>query len=101
MKKKFMGKDFILSTKTAQYLYDHYAKDLPIIDYHCHINPEEIAALNQSGATEDVYLTQLTGGVPQRIRMYIWLEGQDVDCINSAAAGSFAISLELAGSNET
>lgn len=62
---------------------------------------EEIAALNQSGATEDVYLTQLTGGVPQRIRMYIWLEGQDVDCINSAAAGSFAISIELAGSNET
>lgn len=43
MKRKFMGKDFILSTKTAQYLYDHYAKDLPIIDYHCHINPEEIA----------------------------------------------------------
>jgi len=62
---------------------------------------EEIATLNQSGATEDVYLTQLTGGIPQRIRMYIWLEGQDVDCINSAAAGSFAISIELAGSNQT
>ena len=62
---------------------------------------DEIAALNQAGATDDVYLTQLTANVPQRIRMYIWLEGQDVDCINSAAAGSFAISIELAGGNET
>lgn len=60
---------------------------------------EEIADLNQGGATEDVYLTQLTGGVPQRIRMFVWLEGQDVDCINSASTGSFAISVELAGSN--
>lgn len=59
----------------------------------------ELGALRQSGATDDVYLTELTGGVPQRIRMFIWLEGQDVDCINSAAAGSFAISIELAGSN--
>ncbi len=41
--KEFMGEDFILSTKTAQYLYDNYAKDMPIIDYHCHINPREIA----------------------------------------------------------
>lgn len=59
----------------------------------------EIASLPQSGATEDVYLTQLTGGVPQRIRMFVWLEGQDIDCINTAAEGSFAISIELAGSN--
>lgn len=65
------------------------------------VQSDEIATLNQSGATEDVYLTQLIGGVPQRIRMYIWLEGQDVDCINSATAGSVAISIELAGSNQT
>ena len=60
---------------------------------------EQIAGLPQSGATEDVYLTELTGGVPQRIRMFIWLEGQDVDCINAAATSSFAVSIELAGSN--
>ena len=40
--KSFMGEDFLLSTKTAQYLYDNFSKDLPIIDYHCHINPREI-----------------------------------------------------------
>lgn len=60
---------------------------------------EKLNELDQAGATSDVYLTELTGGVPQKIRLFIWLEGQDVDCINSAVAGSFAISLELAGSN--
>lgn len=60
---------------------------------------EELAALEHLGATEDVYLTELTGGVPQRIRMFVWLEGQDVDCINRASLGSFAVSVELAGSN--
>ncbi len=41
--KKFMDEDFLLSTPTAVKLYEEYAKDLPIIDYHCHINPKEIA----------------------------------------------------------
>lgn len=63
------------------------------------VGAEELNKLNQAGATSDVYLTELTGGVPQKIRLFVWLEGQDVDCINSAASGSFAISLELAGSN--
>ena len=33
---------FILKTETARKLYNNYAKSLPIIDYHCHINPREI-----------------------------------------------------------
>ena len=41
--KKFMDNDFLLSTPTAVELYEKYSKDLPIIDYHCHINPKEIA----------------------------------------------------------
>ncbi len=40
--KKFMDKDFLLSTETARKLYHQYAEELPIIDYHCHINPQEI-----------------------------------------------------------
>lgn len=63
------------------------------------VSAENIAGLEQSGATEDVYLTELRGGIPQRIRLFIWLEGQDVDCINTASAGSIAVSIELAGSN--
>lgn len=32
----------MLKNKTAKRLYRSFAKDLPIIDYHCHINPKEI-----------------------------------------------------------
>ncbi len=41
--KKFLDENFILQTKTSQILYHEYAKNLPIIDYHCHLNPKEIA----------------------------------------------------------
>lgn len=40
--KKFMDKDFLLSTKTAQKLYHEYAAPQPIIDYHCHLSAQEI-----------------------------------------------------------
>jgi glucuronate isomerase len=41
--KKFMDKDFLLETKTAKTLYFDHAAKMPIVDYHCHINPQEIA----------------------------------------------------------
>ena len=41
--KQFMDKDFLLSTPTAQHLFHDYAAKMPILDYHCHINPKEIA----------------------------------------------------------
>jgi len=41
--KTFMDKDFLLETETAKTLYFDYAAKMPIIDYHCHINPKEIA----------------------------------------------------------
>lgn len=42
--KPFMGKDFLLDTEAARELYDKYAdmKKIPVLDYHCHINPQEI-----------------------------------------------------------
>ncbi len=40
--KKFMDRDFLLTTETAKKLYHEYAAVMPIIDYHCHINPKEI-----------------------------------------------------------
>ncbi|MDE7301153.1 MAG: glucuronate isomerase, partial [Clostridia bacterium] len=40
--KKFMDKDFLLETKTAQKLYHEHAEKMPIIDYHCHLQPKEI-----------------------------------------------------------
>ena len=38
----FMDKDFLLKTETAKQLYHEHAAVMPIIDYHCHINPQEI-----------------------------------------------------------
>ena len=41
--KPFMDKDFLLQTETARKLYHEEAEGLPIIDYHCHLNPREVA----------------------------------------------------------
>ena len=38
----FMNKDFLLQTETARHLYHDYAAKLPLIDYHCHLNPREV-----------------------------------------------------------
>ena len=38
----FMDKDFMLNTEAAKTLYHEYAENMPIVDYHCHINPQEI-----------------------------------------------------------
>ena len=52
------------------------------------------------GATNDVCIIELERNIPQRIRMFIWLEGQDADCINSVDASRFAVNIELASGDE-
>jgi glucuronate isomerase len=39
----FMDKDFLLKNEVAKKLYHGYAADLPVIDYHCHVDAKEIA----------------------------------------------------------
>jgi glucuronate isomerase len=56
--KNFLDENFLLHSKTAQKLYHEYAKDMPIIDYHCHLPPQQIA--------DDVKFENLT---------QIWLYG--------------------------
>lgn len=41
--KSFITDDFLLTTEFAKRLYHEYAKKLPIIDYHCHLPPQDIA----------------------------------------------------------
>ena len=41
--KKFIDEDFLLQNVTAQKLYHEFAKEMPIIDYHNHLSPEQIA----------------------------------------------------------
>ncbi len=56
--KKFLDKDFLLESETARKLYHDVAAGLPIIDYHCHLDPRLIA--------EDVRFENLTE---------VWLAG--------------------------
>jgi glucuronate isomerase len=39
----FLDEHFLLNGSTAQRLYHEYAKDMPVIDYHCHLPPDQIA----------------------------------------------------------
>ena len=39
----FINENFMLQTETARQLYHQHAKSMPIIDYHCHLSPKEIA----------------------------------------------------------
>ncbi|MBE6427009.1 MAG: glucuronate isomerase [Planctomycetaceae bacterium] len=43
LKTPFIHEDFLLETEMARVLYHEYAKGLPIIDYHCHLPPGEVA----------------------------------------------------------
>jgi glucuronate isomerase len=56
--KEFLNNDFLLETETARHLYHEVAAGLPIIDYHCHLDPRLIA--------EDVRFENLT---------QVWLAG--------------------------
>lgn len=38
----FLNEDFMLSGETARLLFHNHAKTMPIIDYHCHLDPREI-----------------------------------------------------------
>ena len=74
--------------------------DLYALGSSGYVTDDNISIINQAGATDDVYITTLEKDVPQRIRMFVWLEGQDIDCNDSIENVNFAISIELAGSNK-
>jgi len=54
--KNFLDENFLLNTMAAQQLYHDYAKDMPIIDYHCHLPPQQIAADHQFGNLTQAWL---------------------------------------------
>ncbi|MEN8122197.1 MAG: glucuronate isomerase [Bacteroidota bacterium] len=47
--KNFIKDNFLLQTKTAEYLYHEHAKKMPIIDYHSHLIPQQIAENTKFG----------------------------------------------------
>lgn len=54
--KPFLDSDFLLQTSAAQHLYHRYAAHLPIIDYHNHLSPADIAADKQFGTLTELWL---------------------------------------------
>ena len=54
--KPFMARDFLLQTDVAKKLFHDYAENMPVLDYHCHINPREIAEDRQFENITQVWL---------------------------------------------
>lgn len=52
----FIHDDFLLDTEQAKALYHDYAKDMPIIDYHCHLPPDQIGENKQFRNLSEVWL---------------------------------------------
>jgi glucuronate isomerase len=72
--KPFIHDDFLLETDTARDLYHRVAKDLPIIDYHCHLSPDLMAANHRFRSIVEIWLegdhykwrAMRANGVPER-----------------------------------
>lgn len=82
--KKFMDENFLLLNETSVKLFHNYAKDMPIIDYHCHINPKEIYENKKFKNITEVWLygdhykwrAMRSNGIDEK---YITGDGSDYD----------------------
>ena len=54
--KACFSEDLFLTNETGKYLYESYAKDMPIIDYHCHLLPQEIYENNEFSDLGEMWL---------------------------------------------
>lgn len=54
--KSFMGRNFLLNNETGRVLFHKYAEHLPIIDYHCHVSPKDIAEDKQYSNITELWL---------------------------------------------
>ncbi|AWW32665.1 glucuronate isomerase [Echinicola strongylocentroti] len=56
VKSTFIQEDFLLQSKMASVLYHDYAKKMPIIDYHCHLSPKDLAENRKFENTSQIWL---------------------------------------------
>ena len=72
--KPFLDKDFLLSNEVAQRLYHEHAASQPILDYHCHLSPKDIAENRRFSSLYEIWLegdhykwrAMRANGVPER-----------------------------------
>lgn len=92
-----------LSHRFADYLtcgrFIRNAADLYGTEINGIVSAETVDKISLRNAPDNPVITVLNRNEPQRIRMFVWIEGQDVDCVNSASGRALAINIELAGSN--
>ena len=89
--KAFMDKDFLLTTDTARRLYHETASALPIIDYHCHVPPRDIAENRRYSNITELWLggdhykwrAVRSAGVPER---YITGDASDYEKFRAYAS---------------
>jgi glucuronate isomerase len=70
----FLSEDFLLESPVAADLYHRYAAGLPIIDYHCHLPPEQMADDHRFASITEIWLdgdhykwrAMRANGVPER-----------------------------------
>jgi glucuronate isomerase len=55
-RRPFLGDDFLLDSVEASDLYHRFAEPLPIIDYHSHLSPEQIAADHRFRSITELWL---------------------------------------------
>ena len=73
--KTFLDDNFLLQNDTAVRLYHEFAKPEPIIDYHCHLPPAEVASNHRFASLTEVWLNGdhykwralRSNGVPERL----------------------------------
>src|SRR5512143_4028090 len=72
--KTILHDDLRLETQTARALYHGVAQDLPIVDYHCHLSPDLMAADHRFRSITEIWLegdhykwrAMRANGVPER-----------------------------------
>ena len=70
----FVGEDFLLQSEAAVRLYHDYARPMPILDYHCHLPPRQIAEDHRFENLTQIWLcgdhykwrAMRANGVPER-----------------------------------
>ena len=112
--KPFMDKNFLLSNETAQKLYFDYAATTPVLDYHCHINPQEIYEDRQFENITQVWLGgdhykwrfmrscgvdeyYITGEAPDKEKFFKWASPFENRKLKSTILKNFSISMRQAG----
>ena len=97
--KPYINEDFLLTTDAARELYHKHAEKTPVIDYHCHLPPREIAEDKRWSEIADLWL----GGDHYKWRLMRSNGFEERVCTGDASGGekfaAFAATLEKAPGN--